>query len=136
MTWWHDRVRRITEVFMNKILKTALIVGVTVISVLVLIPFIAGLVPGWGYRGWGMMGSGMMGGFTGMGLMSLVWIVILGLIIWAVVAGVRSTANSGRTDYASEAALNVLKGRYASGEINKEEYIYKKKILSYMRAVK
>jgi len=54
----------------------------------------------------------------------------LGLIIWAVVAGVLSTANSGRTGYASDAALNVLKGRYASGEINKEEYEEKKKGLA------
>jgi uncharacterized membrane protein len=107
----------------NKTLKTALIVGVTVISVLVLIPAIAGLIPEWGYGGWGMMGSGMMGGFAGMGLMSLVWIVVLGLIIWVVVAGVRSTANLGRTDYTSDAALNVLKGRYANGEIHKEEYV-------------
>ncbi len=115
---------------MNKKLKTALIVGGTVIGLLILIPLISGLVSGWGYGGWGMMGPGMMGGFAGMGLMSLVWIVVLGLTIWAVVAGVRSTANSGRTDYASDSALNVLKGRYASGEINKEEYEDKKKILS------
>ena len=80
---------------MNKTLKTALIVGGSVIGILVLIPFITGLVSGWGYGGWGMMGSSMMGGFAGMGLMSLVWIVVLGLIIWAVVAGVRKYGQFG-----------------------------------------
>ena len=80
---------------MNKTLKTALIVGGSVIGILVLIPFITGLVSGWGYGGWEMMGPGMMGGFAGMGLMSLVWIVVLGLIIWAVVAGVRKYGQFG-----------------------------------------
>ncbi|MFC1934897.1 SHOCT domain-containing protein [Chloroflexota bacterium] len=77
-----------------------------------------------------MMKSGMMGGFAGMGLMSLVWIAVLGLISWAVVAGVRSTANSDRTNYAYDAAPSIFKGRYAGGEINRGEYEDKKKDLA------
>jgi len=111
---------------MNKTLKTVLIVGGTIIGLLVFIPLISGLVSGWGYGGWGMMGPGMMGIFGGMGLMSLIWIVVLGLIIWAVVGAVRQPAEaSGSTD----SAFDVLNRRYVIGEINKEEYEDKKKDL-------
>lgn len=112
---------------MNRTLKTASIVGGTVIGLLVLIPLISGLVFGWGYGGWGMMGPGMMGGFGGMGLMFLVWIGVLGLIIWAVVAAVRHPAESS---VLADPPLHVLKRRYASGEISKEEYEEKKKDLA------
>jgi putative membrane protein len=110
--------------------KTAWIIGGTVLGLLVLIPFVVSLVSGWQYGGWGMMGPGMMGGFAGMGLMSLFWMVVLGLIIWAVVAGVRSIAGSRGTDYAAASPTDVLKRRYARGEISKEEYLDKRKNLA------
>ena len=69
----------------------------------------------------------MTGGFAGVGLAFLVWIVVLGLIIWAVVVAVRHSTESSSS---GDSALYVLKGKYASGEVNKEEYIDKKKILS------
>ena len=77
-----------------------------------------------------MMGLGMMGAHAGMGLMSLVWIVVLGLVIWAVVEGVRSSTNSGRPSYVADSALDILKRRYAQGEISKEEYVDKKRNLA------
>ncbi|MBI4283642.1 MAG: SHOCT domain-containing protein [Chloroflexi bacterium] len=80
-----------------------------------------------------MMGSGMMGGFGAMGVMSIVWLVVLGLIIWAVVALVRGVSQPGSSASASsrpDSALEILKKRYARGEINKEEYEEKKKDLT------
>jgi putative membrane protein len=55
-------------------------------------------------------------------------IIFVGLIIWAIVASVRS-ANESRSSDSSKAdsALEVLKKRYARGEISKEEYEEKRK---------
>ena len=115
---------------MNKTLKAVLIAGSTVIGLLVLIPLISGLVRGWGYGSWGMMGTGMMGGFAGMGLMSIAWVVILGLIIWAIIAMVGGLSRSEGQHYTTDSALNLLKNSYARGEISKEEYIDKRNFLS------
>lgn len=74
---------------------------------------------GWGYGGWG-------------GWLTLVGMVIFwGLVIWGIVALVRANSRNGyRTDHQhSESALEVLKRRYAKGEINKEEFEEKKKAL-------
>ncbi len=62
--------------------------------------------------------------------MSLVWIAVLGLLIWAIVAAVRHPAESGGS---SNSALDVLKRRYATGEIDREEYEEKKKDLAWNR---
>ncbi len=112
---------------MNKSLKTALIIGGIVLGTLIVLPLVLGPMLGGWSGGWGMMGPGMMGGFGGMGLMSLVWIVVLGLIIWAIVAAVRHPAESSSSP---DSAMNVLQRRYARGEINKEEYEDKKKDLA------
>jgi putative membrane protein len=72
----------------------------------------------------------MMGGFGSMGLMSVFWVLILGLIIWAVIALARGVGQPASPDSgASDSALNVLKKRYAHGDINKDEYEEKKKDL-------
>jgi len=76
------------------------------------------------YPGWGM-GPGMMydswGWFGGI-LMIVFWV----LVIVAVVFLIRYLASTGRTGSerpgASESALDILKKRYARGEINKAEY--------------
>ncbi|MBI2829599.1 MAG: SHOCT domain-containing protein [Chloroflexi bacterium] len=71
----------------------------------------------------------MMGGFgIGGGLMGIFWIVILGLIVWAVVSwGRGSTGNSDAPR--SDPPLEILKKRYARGEISKEEFEERKKDL-------
>jgi len=112
---------------MNKSLKTVLIIGGIVLGTLIVLPLVLGPMLGNWSGGWGMMGPGMMGGFGGMGLMSLVWIIVLGLIIWAIVAAVRHPAGSGSS---LNSAMNVLQRRYARGEINKEEYEDKKRDLA------
>lgn len=79
-----------------------------------------------------MTGPWMMGGFGWMWLMPIFWILFLGLIIWGVVALVRGAGQPRGTDASSgqpDSALEVLRKRYARGEINKEEYEEKKKDL-------
>jgi putative membrane protein len=111
----------------NKHFKTALIIGGIVLGALIVLGLVLGPMFGGWFGGWGMMGPGMMGGFSGMGLMLLVWIVVLGLIIWAILSAVRHPVESSSS---VDSAMNVLKSRYAHGEINKEEYEQKKKNLS------
>ncbi len=76
------------------------------------------------------MGSGMMGGW-GMGWFGGILMVILSaLIIIGVVYLVKWVVNSTRTDTTSPPrALDILKERYARGEIEKEEFEEKKRDL-------
>lgn len=77
-----------------------------------------------------MMGPWMMAGFGWMWLIPVLGIVFLGLIVWAIVAAVRSSSESKGSDSSkADSALEVLKKRYARGEINKEEYEEKKRDL-------
>ena len=71
-----------------------------------------------------MMGYGFGGGI----MIILFWAVIIVFIVWIVkeVGG----RNSERNDPKTNSALNILKERYAKGEINKEEFEQKKKDLS------
>jgi putative membrane protein len=73
------------------------------------------MMPGWMMSGWGM-GYG----FFGWLMMFLFWI----LIIAAVVLGVRWFINDGKLKGLprEEAPLDILKKRYASGEIDKEQF--------------
>ena len=115
---------------MNKNVKLALIIGGIILGVVIILPLVFGAILGWQYGGWGMMGPGMMGGFGWMWLMPVFWIVFLGLIIWAIVALVRNLSESKGSDSSkADSALEMLKKRYARGEIDKEEYEAKKKDL-------
>ena len=78
---------------------------------------------GWGWHPmwemWGAWGLGMML------FMLLFWIlVIVGLVL-----GIRWLATQGR-ESRSDTALEILRQRYARGEINKEEFDAKKRDLS------
>ncbi len=120
---------------MDKNLKTGLIIGSIAIALFVILPLIMGLFTGWGACGYeteehGMMGPWMMGGFGFGWLMPIFWIFILGLIIWVVIAltqGVGSTRGKGSVNQIS--TLEILKDRYARGEISKEEFADKRKDL-------
>jgi putative membrane protein len=74
---------------------------------------------GWGYGG------------TGGWLMLIGMVIFWGLVIWGIVALVRANSrNSYNNDgQHSESALELLKKRYARGEINKAEFEEKKKDL-------
>ncbi|HED24012.1 MAG TPA: SHOCT domain-containing protein [Firmicutes bacterium] len=115
---------------MNRNQNTALIVGGVILAVLVLLTLGFFLI--WGFWGTGfrMMGPGMMGGYGTMFLGPIFIVVILGLVIWAVVtAAQRSSGTIDITDNKTETPLDILKRRYAQGEINKEEYETKKRDL-------
>ena len=109
---------------MNKNIKTALIIGGVVVAILIIVPLIFGLFGGWQGYGYGMMGPGMMGGYGWGWFMPIIMIVFWGLVIWGIVAlvrGVASPSNTGPSNQA-DSALEILKRRYARGEINKQEY--------------
>ncbi len=115
---------------MSQKMKTILIIGGIIVIVLIVLPLVFGQIWGEQYGGWGMMGPGMMGGFGWMAIMPVLGIVVLGLIIWAVVAAVRGSSEPRSSDSSkADSALEVLKRRYARGEITKEEYQEKKKDL-------
>jgi putative membrane protein len=85
---------------------------------------------GYGYGPqWGMMGGYGYG--YGFGLIHMVvWVVILVAIIVGVIWLVRSLAGSGGPGALPprrSAGLDVLEERYARGEINRDEYLQKKK---------
>ncbi len=117
---------------MNKNTKTALIIGGIIVAAAIILPSIVGAVSGGQNWGWGMMGPGMMSGFGWMWFMPIFMILFWGLVIWGIVALVRGLSGSRSSDSTPptvDSALEVLKKRYARGEINKEEYEEKKKDL-------
>ena len=75
-----------------------------------------------GYDGWGI--GNMMGFFSGGIMMVVFWVLLIAFIVWMIreISGKNSRSNSN--------ALEVLKERYAKGEINKEEFEAKKKDIS------
>jgi len=68
--------------------------------------------------GWGMGGFGW-----------LFMVVFWGLVIVGIVFLIRAVLGSEKTGEKTETAIDVLKKRYARGEISKEEFEEKKKDL-------
>jgi putative membrane protein len=71
---------------------------------------------------WGMWGA------WGLGMM-LFMVVFWALVIAGLVLGLRWLATQGR-EPRSDAAVDILRQRYARGEINKDEFDLKKRDLS------
>ena len=114
---------------MNRSLKVALISIGVVIILLMIVPWF--FQPAWvgrSYMGPGMMWPNYSGGFGMMFMMPLFSLLLLGLVVWAVVAAVRhyGVASGPKSD----AAIEILKRRFANGEIGREEYEEKKRLLS------
>lgn len=107
---------------MNKNTKTALIIGGIIAVLIIATPLAAGCVVGDTGYDYGMMGGGWWW------FMPILGIIFLGLIIWAVVALIRG--QGGPQSTGADSALEILKRRYARGDIDKEEYEQKKKDLS------
>jgi putative membrane protein len=106
---------------MEKILKYSVIAIVGLFVIALVIQLIATFVyPNhYGY-GWGMMGYGMMGGFGMLG--GAIFLIILLVVVFALLE--QKSTKTEKSD-----ALEILKKRYAAGEITKEEYLEKKKDL-------
>jgi putative membrane protein len=76
----------------------------------------------WPLWGWRFGGAGW--------IMPVVMVVVWGLIIWGIVMLVRRGGGCcGTTRPTTESALDILKRRYASGEIGKEEFEEKKRAI-------
>ena len=89
----------------------------------------------WGGHGYGM-GPGMMGwgygmGWFGMIFMAVFWIAVIVGIVFLVRWLMLSTGTGSHRAGLEDSALEILKRRYARGEINKEEFVEKKKDLEY-----
>ncbi len=73
---------------------------------------------------------GYMDGFFGhMWIGWLFWVVIIGLIIWAVLFFAGRRSGGGQASDPKETALEILEKRYAQGEISKQEFDEKKSSL-------
>ncbi|KKT75512.1 MAG: hypothetical protein UW71_C0002G0012 [Parcubacteria group bacterium GW2011_GWB1_44_7] len=76
------------------------------------------------YGGWGA--GGALGWFGGGLMMLLFWAAVIIFIVWLV----REIGGRNNEKSRSNSALEILKERYAKGEINKEEFEEKKKVLA------
>lgn len=101
----------------------AVVIGVVLLIVLIIGASLLAPVGWGGGYGWG----GMMGGwgfpFFGMGaiVMLLFWGLVIAGIVWLVQSLARSTGTGVSTPPA-ESPLEILKRRYAKGEITKEQF--------------
>ncbi len=76
---------------------------------------------GWGMHPmWGVWGIGMM----------LMMFIFWGLVIVGIVLAIRWLVSQGQGSRPTDAALDILRQRYARGEINKEEFEAKKRDLT------
>jgi putative membrane protein len=81
-------------------------------------PYGWGMHPMWGV--WGVWGIGML----------LMMLVFWGVVIVGIVLAIRWLAGQGRGARASDPALDILRQRYARGDISKEEFDAKKRDLA------
>jgi len=71
-----------------------------------------------GYFGWG-----------GMWIIWIIWLVIIASIIWIVASLVSRSRRNDEPKHSGESAMDILKKRYAKGEITKEQFEQMKKDL-------
>jgi len=74
--------------------------------------------PMWGV--WGVWGIGMM----------LMMLVFWGVVMVGIVLGIRWLVSQSKAPRSSDAALDILRQRYARGDISKEEFDAKKRDLT------
>lgn len=86
--------------------------------------------PGPGYGGWGpgSMGWGMMGWFGPIMMLAFWAVIIIAAIFF--IRRLMTSSRGGDSHRTEDSALEILKKRYARGEINKEEFEEKRKDLN------
>ena len=77
-----------------------------------------------GYDGWGI--GNMMGFFSGGIMMVVFWALLIAFIVWMI----REISGKNSHSRSDSNALEILKERYAKGEIDKREFEEKKKDIS------
>jgi putative membrane protein len=82
----------------------------------------------WGH-GPGMMEWGYGMGWIGMIAMAVFWIAVIVGIVFLIRWLILSNRAEGHKAHSEDSALEILRKRYARGEINKEEFEEKKKDL-------
>ena len=116
---------------MNRKASTLLSLGVSAILIAAAIWLLyrhnAGM---WmGNQQWGMGYHHMTGG--GMGIVMIIfWIVLIGALALLVSGAVNGIRGSHQNGYESQKPLEILKQRYARGEIEKDEYEDKRRSLT------
>jgi len=70
-------------------------------------------------------------GWLFLAIMAAFWIAVILAIIFLIRWLVISTARKGRSPKAEDSAFEILRMRYAEGEMNKEEFEQKKKDLGH-----
>ena len=115
---------------MNRNSKIALIIGGAAVAFFIGWPFVAGAL-GVQTGIWSCLtGPGMMGFSTWGWIMPVLMILFWGIVVWGIVWLVRGFTRSSGAESVSinhNSALDLLKRRYAAGEINKAEYEDKKR---------
>ncbi len=109
----------------------------TIIAIVLVVVLAVLLLGGVGMMGGGMMGGmmggGMMGGFGfnpfGMLISLVFWALLIGGIVWLVVWLTRSGARSSSGARGGDSPVEILKARYAKGEITQEQFREMKKDL-------
>ena len=85
----------------------------------------------WGYGPWFNNGAWGNGGYWWMGLvMMAVQILFWGLLIWFGVSLFRKGSGHSYSTYGRNEALDILRERYARGEIDIEEFRRRKEDLT------
>jgi len=113
--------------FPNTIIAIIAVVIAVAIILTVVFVYLSSRNPYYGYSGYG----GMMGGFGGFGMLFmipivLIVLVIIGYAIWRGCGWGRGCGGGHYRHYNSygdrENAMEILRQRYARGEISKEQY--------------
>ncbi len=61
----------------------------------------------------------------------ILWIALLFLIVWGVKVFIDYTGPKGKTTDKNKSALDILRERFARGEIDKQEFEERKKMLTH-----
>ena len=69
------------------------------------------------------------GGYFGGGIRMMMMIIVVGFIVWFVTRESRMKKDCVATSAGTDRSLQILKERYAKGEIDQEEFEQKKKDL-------
>ena len=78
-----------------------------------------------------MGGFGFGAGMFGIGALIMIafWVLVIGGVVWLVATLARGSGAAGAPSAAGQTPLDVLKARYAKGEITKEQFEEMKRAL-------